>query len=359
MNQAQTAMEDFPSKLQERIKPIQEALCQLESSQSLRALQRELEQIKIDFLGKKGFLSAFYAQMGQIAPQERKSFGAKINETKSFVQKEITLLEEKLQDRALELELSSTTIDVSAPSPRGPAGSIHPSMALLEEMVQVLSHDGFRVITSPNIDTDQRNFGDLNFPPEHPARDMQDTFYLSSQYLLRTHTSNGQVLAMQSSKPPIRVVIPGRCFRSETITARSHILFHQLEGLYIDEGVSMSDLLATMRRFFQRLFSDRASLRFRPSFFPFVEPGIEVDLSCLICGGKGCAICKDSGWLEVAGAGMVHPHVLRSGGIDPEYYSGFAWGMGIERLVMILKGIDDIRLFTQGRTDFLSSFPSL
>lgn len=318
-----------------------------------------LEHLRHRFLSKKGPVQALYKQMGTLTADERPVFGQELNTLKQDL--EIALNKEKilLKERALQKRLEEESLDITCPARPFNPGSIHPSMALLQKMVDVLAQMGFKVITSPNMDTDTHNFSDLNFADDHPARDMQDTFYLSSEWLLRTHTSNGQILAMKDAELPVRVCIPGRCFRNETVTARSHIMFHQLEGLYVDRDVSMADLLATLKLFFRQLFSKNLEMRIRPSFFPFVEPGVEVDLSCLICQGTGCAVCKHTGWLEVAGAGMVHPNVLRAGGIDPDRYTGFAWGMGVERLVMITQGIDDIRLFTQGRDEFLKQFCNL
>jgi phenylalanyl-tRNA synthetase alpha chain len=218
---------------------------------------------------------------------------------------------------------------------------------------------GFSVQLGPDIDSDYYNFEGLNFPPEHPARDMQDTFYLTPQMLLRTQTTNIQLRTMESQKPPIRIIAPGKVYRNETITARSHVFFHQVDALYIDKGVTFADLLATLHEFLSRLFHQEVETRFRPSYFPFVEPGMEVDVRCLSCGGTGCMLCKYSGWLEVAGAGMVHPEVLKNGGIDPEVYSGYAWGMGVERIILLRHGVRDIRLFTENDMRFLEQFPAL
>ena len=225
----------------------------------------------------------------------------------------------------------------------------------MDEILDVLVSMGFSVRLG-RIHLDWYNFEALNFSPDHPARDMQDTFYLGKDQLLRTHTSNMQVRIMENEKPPIRCAFPGRTFRNEAITARSHVFFHQIEGLYIDKGVSFKDLLSTLDEFFFKLFHKKVEVRYRPSYFPFVEPGMEVDVRCFICGGSGCPVCKYSGWLEVMGAGMVHPNVLLAGGIDPETYSGYAWGMGLERLVMLMHGIGDIRLFTENNLKFLGQF---
>ncbi len=214
---------------------------------------------------------------------------------------------------------------------------------------------GFSVQYGPDIDSDYYNYEGLNFPPDHPARDMQDTFYITKEMLLRSHTSNTQLRVMENHKPPIRIIAPGTVYRNETISSRSHVFFHQVEGLYIDKNVSFADLFATMDEFWSKLFHTKVKTRFRPSYFPFVEPGLEVDVACTSCNGKGCRLCKQSGWLEICGAGMVHPEVLKNGGIDPEEYSGYAWGMGIERLAMLRYGIKDIRMFTENDMRFLDS----
>ena len=216
---------------------------------------------------------------------------------------------------------------------------------------------GFSVQLGPDVDTDFYNFEGLNFALDHPARDMQDTFYLTTDLLLRTHTSNVQVHTMEKYEPPIRIIAPGRCFRNEDISARSHVFFHQVEGFYIDKGVTFADLFSTMDEFLEKLLGEKVETRYRPSYFPFVEPGLEVDVRCISCKGSGCRICKHTGWLEILGAGMVHPNVLKMGNIDPEKYSGYAWGMGIERLTMLLNDIRDIRLFTENDIRFLTQFP--
>lgn len=235
-------------------------------------------------------------------------------------------------------------------------GRRHVVNALNNEAIEILTEMGFTVQYGPDIDTDYYNFEALNFAKDHPARDMHDTFYLAPGTLLRTHTSNTQVRIMAYSKPPIRVIIPGKCYRNEEISARSHVVFHQIEGVYIDEKVTFSDLLATSEEFLTKLFKNDVKVRFRPSYFPFVEPGVEADVSCIVCGGKGCQLCKHTGWLEVFGAGMIHPEVMRYGGIDPECYSGYAIGLGIERLAMMRYAIDDIRLFFENNVRFLEQF---
>ena len=238
-------------------------------------------------------------------------------------------------------------------------GRKHPLTQAMDQIISILSGLGFSVQYGPDVDTDYYNFEVLNFPPDHPARDMQDTFYITPHVLLRTHTSNIQARVMEVNKPPIRIIAPGKVYRNETITARSHVFFHQVEAVYIDKNVTFGDLFATLDDFLSKLFKQDIGTRYRPSYFPFVEPGVEVDISCLVCQGKGCNLCKHSGWVEIAGAGMIHPEVLRNGGIDAEQYTGFAWGMGLERLVMMLRGIQDIRLFTENDLRFLNQFTAL
>ena len=242
------------------------------------------------------------------------------------------------------------------PGRRRYLGKGHPLTQMMDEVLEILIGMGFSVQYGPDIDSDYYNYEGLNFPPDHPARDMQDTFYITKEMLLRSHTSNTQLRVMENNKPPIRVVAPGTVYRNETISSRSHVFFHQVEGIYIDKNVSFADLFATMDEFCNKLFKAKVKTRYRPSYFPFVEPGLEVDIGCTNCNGSGCRLCKQTGWLEILGAGMVHPEVLKNGGIDPEEYSGYAWGMGIERITMLRYGIKDIRLFTENDLRFLEQF---
>jgi phenylalanyl-tRNA synthetase alpha chain len=330
----------------------------LKAEQDLQAVNNldELEKFRLNYLTKKGPVQTLLRQLGDLAPELRKMAGELINQARDQIEQAYEQLKLKLQSDLLEQRIKAEALDITLPGRKPAKGSLHPVMQTLDKILDILSAMGFCTHMGCNVDDDYHNFESLNFPEGHPARDMQDTYYLENGQLLRTQTSNMQVRLMKQLGAPLRVAMPGRCFRSETITARSHIMFHQVEGLYIDQKVNMGDLLATLELFYRHLFQEKVEIRVRPSYFPFVEPGIEVDVSCVMCHAKGCSICKHSGWLEVAGAGMVHPNVLRAGGIDPELYSGFAWGMGIERLVMILKGIDDIRLFTQNDVRFLNQF---
>jgi len=253
-------------------------------------------------------------------------------------------------------QLLQEKIDVTLPGRRRYLGRKHAVTQMMDNVIEVMSGMGFTVQYGPDIDTDFYNFEALNFPKDHPARDMQDTFYITPDVLLRTHTSNIQIRVMEAHPPPIRIIAPGKCYRNEEITSRSHVFFHQVEALYVDRGVSFADLLETLDEFLKRLFHPGIKVRYRPSYFPFTEPSVETDISCLICEGKGCPLCKHTGWLEILGAGMVHPEVLNNGGIDPEEFSGYAWGMGIERLVLLQRGVKDIRLFTENDLRFLEQF---
>lgn len=320
------------------------------------AKRKDVEMLKVKYLGKKGPVQALMIHLSQVPQQERPLLGKEINSLKE----EIAALCEKALEAFGQLEgaarLKEEAIDVTLPAQRRYLGRMHPISLMLEECIDIFIELGFSIQDGPHIDTDYYNFEGLNFPQDHPAREMQDTFYLSKEFLLRTHTSNTELHVMQTHQLPLRVIVPGKCFRNETVSSRSHVFFHQIEGLYIDKGVSFSDLLATMNVFFDKLFKKSVTTRFRPSYFPFVEPGLEVDISCTACSGSGCRLCKHTGWLEVVGAGMTHPNVLRNGGIDPEIYSGFAWGFGIERIAMLRYGIKDIRQFSENDQFFLAQF---
>lgn len=318
----------------------------------------ELEQIKVKFLGKKGPVQALMQDLKNASSEERPLLGQEINilknELTEHVETRLALLIHKEENEAFNKE----NIDVTLPGRRSRLGNKHIISQTLTQVIDILKGMGFSVQYGPDIDNDFYNFESLNFPDDHPARDMQDTFYLSDEMLLRTHTSNVQARVMEMETPPIRVISPGKCFRNETITSRHHVMFHQVEAFYIDKGVTFSDLLSTLDDFLKSLFHKDIETLYRPSYFPFVEPGLEVDVRCTSCNGSGCPLCKHTGWLEVAGAGMIHPNVLKNGGIDPEIYSGFAWGFGVERLAQIKYNIQDIRLYTENDLRFLAQFPS-
>lgn len=307
---------------------------------------KEIENLKVLYLGKKGPVQALMRNLKDATNEERPLFGKLINDLKQELSAHLENTHSRLFREEQNRRLESERIDITLPGKKSFLGRKHPITLMLEKAIDILSQMGFSVALGPDIDTDFYNFGALNFPEDHPARDMQDTFYLSDVLLLRTHTSNVQVRIMETMKPPIRIIAPGKCFRNETISCRSHVFFHQIEGFYIDENVSFPDLMTTMEEFWKRLLGSEIELRFRPSYFPFVEPGLEVDLR----------LKNSTKWLEVAGAGMIHPEVLKSGGIDAEKYTGYAWGLGIERLAMIEYGVKDIRMFSENDVRFLNQF---
>ncbi len=318
---------------------------------------KELEDLKVKYLGRKGLIQSLMVELKNAPVDQRPHLGKLINDLKEELIShwDHTLL--RLKEEETLNAFAKERIDATLPGRRPFLGRSHPLAQMLEKIVDILIGMGFSVQLGPDVDSDYYNFEGLNFAPDHPARDMQDTFYLGGDLLLRTHTSNVQVHAMENFEPPLRIVAPGRAFRNEDISSRSHVFFHQIEGFYIDKDVSFADLFATMDEFLSKLLGEKVQTRFRPSYFPFVEPGVEVDVRCTACKGEGCRICKRTGWLEVLGAGMIHPKVLQKGKIDPEVYSGYAWGMGIERLAMLQMGVSDIRSFTQNDLRFLSQFP--
>lgn len=322
------------------------------------AHSKDLENLKVKYLGKKGPLQGLMLELKHCTPEERPQFGKIINDLKEELVLHCEHSLARLKQDELSERLTQEWLDVTLPGRRSHPGCLHPITQAMNRIVNILIGMGFSVQLGPDVDSDYYNFGGLNFAPDHPARDMHDTFFLSldRSLLLRTHTSNVQVHAMERHTPPIRVIAPGRCFRNEDISARSHVFFHQVEGFYIDRDVTFADLFSTMDELLSKLFGEKVQTRYRPSYFPFVEPGLEVDVRCIACKGSGCRICKHTGWLEILGAGMIHPKVLRNGNIDPELYSGYAWGMGVERLTMLLNDIKDIRLFTENDLRFLEQF---
>jgi phenylalanyl-tRNA synthetase alpha chain len=317
---------------------------------------KDLENLKTKYLGKKGPLQALMLELKNATSEERPHFGKLINDLKEELVLHCENTLQRLKNLELNERLKSEWIDVTLPGRHKNQGRLHPITIVMNRIVDILIGMGFSVELGPDVDTDYYNFEGLNFAADHPARDMQDTFYLREDLLLRTHTSNVQVHAMEKYEPPIRIIAPGRVFRNEDISARSHICFHQIEGFYIDKGVTFADLFATMDEFLSKLFEKEVKTRYRPSYFPFVEPGVEVDVNCFACSGTGCKLCKHTGWLEILGAGMIHPNVLKKGNIDPEVYSGYAWGMGIDRLAIMLMGISDIRYFMEDDLRFLNQF---
>ncbi len=318
---------------------------------------KEIENLKIRYLGKKGSVQGLLKQLKDCTNEERPRIGKLVNDLKQQILSHCENSHKRLVKEENVSKFLKEKIDVTQSGRRKWLGNKHILTQMTERMLNVFSSMGFAIELGPDIESDYYNFEGLNFPPDHPARDMQDTFYIGNEILLRTHTSNVQVRVMEKNNPPIRVVAPGTCFRNETVSARSHVIFHQIEGFYVDKNVSFADLLATLDEFWEKLFNEKIETRYRPSYFPFVEPGLEGDIRCTSCKGKGCHICKNSGWLEVIGAGMIHPEVLKSGGIDPEEYSGYAWGLGIDRLAMLEHNIDDIRIFLESDMRFLRQFP--
>lgn len=319
----------------------------------------DLEILKVKYLGKKGPIQDLMKSLRDVSAEDRPAMGKYINDLKEHVALTLDTLQTSLTAKEELQQLSQENIDITLPGRSRFSGSKHLITQAMDEMIDILVGMGFSVQYGPDIDTDYYNFEALNFAADHPARDMQDTFYVAPNVLLRTHTSNIQARVMEVAKPPIRIIAPGRAYRNETITARSHVFFHQVEVFYVDKEVTFADLQATLKEFFGKLFNTNVETRFRPSYFPFVEPGLEVDVRCISCGGSGCPLCKHTGWLEVAGAGMIHPEVLKNGDIDPEEYSGFAWGMGVERLVMLKHGIKDLRIFTENDMRFLRQFANV
>ncbi len=315
-----------------------------------------VEKIRVGILGKKGELTAMMRGMGVLPKEERPAFGQKVNDVRRSIE---TALESRLvslraAEQAARLELER--IDVTEPAADIPQGSMHPLSIVQEKLEDIFIALGFSVADGPEVELDHYNFELMNIPKDHPARDMQDSFYFSPNLLLRTHTSPVQARYMTTHKPPIRIVCPGRVYRCDEVDATHSPVFHQMEGLVVDKGIRMSDLKGTLDEFAKRLYGPETKTRFRPSFFPFTEPSAEVDLSCAMCGGKGCRVCKGTGWIEVLGCGMVNPHVLEMCGIDPEEYTGFAFGLGLDRIATIKYGISDLRLMSENDTRFLSQF---
>ena len=320
------------------------------------ASTEKLEEIRVRLLGKKGELTALLRGMGQLAPEERPKAGQMINEAR---EKLTAILEEKageIKAKEREEALARETIDVTQPAPALEVGSVHPINLVMDELVECFTGMGFEVLEGPEIELDHYNFELMNIPKNHPARDAQDTFYVDDNIVLRTHTSPMQARAMLTRKPPIRVICPGRVYRADEVDATHSPVFHQMEGLVIDKDVNMADLRGTLNAFAEKLYGKGITTRFRPSFFPFTEPSTEVDLTCSSCHGKGCRVCKGTGWIEVLGAGMVNPKVLEMCGIDSSVYSGFAFGIGLERIAMLRYGISDMRLLYEGDVRFLGQF---
>ncbi|HIQ01919.1 MAG TPA: phenylalanine--tRNA ligase subunit alpha [Anaerolineales bacterium] len=330
-----------------------EALTSLEDAED----EADLEEWHRSYLGRRGRLTLLLRSVGDLPKEERPAVGRRGNQVKRALEAAYEARRETVRRASLARLLAEGAVDVTLPGrPTGP-GHLHITTQTLREIIAIFAEMGFQVYEAPDVETDEMNFGLLNMPPHHPARDMWDTFWISDTLLLRTHTSPGQIRVMRERYPePIRVILPGKCYRYEQVTARSEHQFYQVEGLAVGHGITMTDLIGTLTQLARRLYGPERSIRIRGSYFPFTEPSIEADMDCILCGGEGCRVCKYSGWLEIAGAGMVHPVVLRNGGYDPDEWSGFAFGMGVERPAMLKYGIDDIRLFYGSDLRFLRQF---
>lgn len=339
--------------MKEQLKSIREsALAAIESAQSVDAV----EELRVRFLGKKGEVSAILKQLGQLSAEERPLIGQLANEVRADIEAAISSVKSKLEKAAQNEKLAKESLDITMPGKVDKQGGLHPINVVLEDMIDIFQSMGFDVVDGPEVETDYYNFEALNVPADHPARDMQDTFYLNENLLLRTQTSAAQIRTMKTRKPPIRIVCPGRVFRADEVDATHSPVFHQMEGLVVDKGVTMCDLKGVLEQFAHEIYGPDTKVKFRPSFFPFTEPSVEVDVTCSECGGKGCRVCKGSGWIEILGAGMVHPNVLRACDIDPEEYSGFAFGIGLDRLTTTRYKISDIRLLFENDVRFLEQF---
>ncbi|MGA9408299.1 MAG: phenylalanine--tRNA ligase subunit alpha [Bacteroidota bacterium] len=341
-----------------------EPISNLEQSiQSLRAKAQlsagnivsadDLEKYRIEFLARKGSVAQLFDELKSVAVELKPNYGKQLNELRAFVDSLYQSAKKQVESVAAG---QTTFIDLTLPGRVPPIGTCHPITQTLDDISAIFISMGFGVVDGPEIEDDYHNFEALNFPPNHPARDMQDTFFIEDDVLLRTHTSPVQIRVMKERRPPVRVIMPGRVYRNEAISARSYCLFHQVEGLYVDRNVSFSELKGTLVAFAREFYGTNLQYKFRPSFFPFTEPSLEMDITCFLCSGKGCRVCKHSGWLEILGAGMVHPNVLKNVGYDPEAFTGFAFGIGVERTTLLRHNISDIRLLFENDIRFLKQF---
>ena len=329
-----------------------EALCKIEASDALE----KLNDIRVAYLGKKGELTSVLKSMKDVAPEDRPKVGQMVNEVRELIEERLEETKAALAKKAREEQLKREVIDVTLPAKKANTGHKHPNTIALEEVERIFVGMGYEVVEGPEVEYDKYNFEKLNIPAGHPARDEQDTFYINDSILLRSQTSPVQARVMEKQKPPIRMIAPGRVFRSDEVDATHSPSFHQIEGLVIDKHITFSDLKGTLAEFARELFGEDTKVKFRPHHFPFTEPSAEVDVSCFKCGGKGCRFCKGSGWIEILGCGMVHPHVLEMCGIDPEEYTGFAFGVGLERIALLKYEIDDMRLLYENDIRFLKQF---
>lgn len=330
----------------------------LEEVAAFTAANKEaVENFRLKYISRKGTISELFEELKKVSVEEKKKLGKVLNELKQSAEAKLTALQDNLEN----VQAASTDIDLTLPPIPNKVGNLHPLTLTKNRIIEIFERLGFNVADGPEIEDDWHNFSALNFPDNHPAREMQDTFFIEKNpdVLLRTHTSNVQIRMMEKQKPPIRAIMPGRVYRNEAISARAHCFFHQVEGLYVDKNVGFADLKQTLYHFAKEMYGKDIKIRFRPSFFPFTEPSAEIDISCLICKGKGCNVCKHSGWVEIAGSGMVHPNVLKNCGIDPEEYTGFAFGMGIERVTMLRYQVNDLRLYSENDIRFLKQFQTV
>src|SRR5690348_16844981 len=339
---------------------VEEQLSQLQSGALAKITSartpEELEPVRVEVLGRKGSLARVSKDMGKLPPEERARAGQLLNAAKETLEAALESKKRQFEDAALRARLEGEWLDLTLPAPGPRPGKLHPVTQIQAEIEQLFLSLGFTVLDGPEVETEYHNFDALNLPPDHPARDMQDTFWLTDGNLLRTHTSPVQVRGMEKLGPPLRMIAPGRVFRNEEVDASHEHTFYQVEGMMVDRNVSVGNMTYFMKTLLSAVFRREVTIRLRPGYFPFVEPGFELDIQCLICGGPGCAVCKQSGWVELMPCGLVHPNVLRMSGIDPDEWGGFAFGLGLTRLAMMRYGIDDIRLFESGDLRFLRQF---
>ncbi|MBF1011882.1 MAG: phenylalanine--tRNA ligase subunit alpha [Lachnospiraceae bacterium] len=339
--------------MKEKLEQInKQVLEQLEASKDLNDLNR----IRVEVLGKKGQLTGLLKSMRDVAPQDRPKVGQIVNEARASLEAAMEARKRGMEEALLDLKLKSEVIDVTLPAKKSRLGHSHPNTIALKEAERIFVGMGYQVVEGPEVERDYYNFEALNIPADHPAKDEQDTFYISGDFLLRTQTSSVQVREMEKGHLPIKMISPGRVFRADEVDATHSPSFHQIEGLVIDQGITMSDLKGTLAEFAREIFGEDTKVKFRPHHFPFTEPSAEMDVSCFKCGGKGCRFCKGEGWIEILGCGMVHPHVLEMSGIDPEKYTGFAFGVGLERIALLKYEIDDMRLLYENDIRFLNQF---
>ena len=329
-----------------------QALEELSSTQAVK----DLEDFRVRFMGKKGAVTGLLRGMGALPAEDRPKMGQLVNQLRQELEDAVADKMRTLQEEKKAARLAAETLDVTMPGTKAKIGGLHPLNVVLDDIIGIFQSMGFDVVDGPEVETDYYNFQALNVPEDHPARDMQDTFYLADKLLLRTQTSAAQARTMEERKPPIRIICPGRVYRADEVDATHSPVFHQIEGLVIDKGITMCDLKGVLEQFAHEIYGPETKVRFRPSFFPFTEPSVEVDVTCSECGGKGCRVCKGAGWIEILGAGMVHPRVLKMGGIDPEEYTGFAFGIGLDRLTTTRYKISDIRILFENDQRFLEQF---